>query len=217
MAVVERLRCRSLNSIYSNQCYSIDVAGFAVAAPDVFKKVVILGDGARGAPSGAAGTILEPQLLNQRGFGLVKGKGEGVGELSKRLGAARQIGIQCAAAAFAAVGGLVADVLAVAVAGERHAQLDQLQEALGRERGLAQSNVTIHAAARKQRFGHFSYTVEVTARESQLVIPQPTTAVLNVFIGCFFLFAVQLHTVFIHRRAASRTRKLPYPAACAAE
>ena len=125
MAVVERLRCRSLNSIYSNQCYSIDVAGFAVAAPDVFKKVVILGDGARGAPSGAAGTILEPQLLNQRGFGLVKGKGEGVGELSKRLGAARQIGIQCAAAAFAAVGGLVADVLAVAVAGERHAQLDQ--------------------------------------------------------------------------------------------
>ena len=125
MAVVDRLRCRSLNSIYSNQCYSIDVAGFAVAAPDVFKKVVILGDGARGAPSGAAGTILEPQLLNQRGFGLVKGKGEGVGELSKRLGAARQIGIQCAAAAFAAVGGLVADVLAVAVAGERHAQLDQ--------------------------------------------------------------------------------------------
>ena len=107
MAVVERLRCRSLNSIYSNQCYSIDVAGFAVAAPDVFKKVVILGDGARGAPSGAAGTILEPQLLNQRGFGLVKGKGEGVGELSKRLGAARQIGIQCAAAAFAAVGGVV--------------------------------------------------------------------------------------------------------------
>uniref|UniRef100_UPI0040273134 hypothetical protein n=1 Tax=Gemmiger formicilis TaxID=745368 RepID=UPI0040273134 len=88
---------------------------------------------------------------------------------------------------------------------------------LGRERGLAQGNITIHAAARKQRFGHFSYTVGVTARESQLVIPQPITAVLNVFIGCFFLFAVQLHTVFIHRRAASRTRKLPYPAACAAE
>ena len=125
MAVVERLRCRSLNSIYSNQCYSIDVPGFAVAAPDVFKKVVILGDGARGAPSGAAGTILEPQLLNQRGFGFVQGKGEGIRELFKRLGAARQIGIQCAAAAFAAVGGLVADVLAVAVARERHAQLDQ--------------------------------------------------------------------------------------------
>ena len=46
------------------------VAGFAVAAPDVFKKVVILGDGARSAPAGAAGAVLEPQLLNQRGFGL---------------------------------------------------------------------------------------------------------------------------------------------------
>lgn len=83
--------------------YSVNVLCLAVAAPDVFKEVVILGDGARGAPSGAAGTGLEPQLLNQRGFGLVKGKGEGVGELSKRLGAARQIGIQCAAAAFAAM------------------------------------------------------------------------------------------------------------------
>mgnify|MGYP007124055892 CR=1 FL=1 len=125
MAVVERLRCRSLNSIYSNQCYSIDVAGFAVAAPDVFKKVVILGDGARGAPSGAAGTILEPQLLNQRGFGFVQGKGEGIRQLGKRLNPARQVGVQGAAAAFAAVGGLVADVLDVAVAGERHAKLDQ--------------------------------------------------------------------------------------------
>ena len=74
MAVVERLRCRSPNSIYSNQCYSIDIAGFAVAAPDILEEVVILGDGARGAPSGAAGTILEPQLLNQRGFGFVQGK-----------------------------------------------------------------------------------------------------------------------------------------------
>ena len=86
--------------------YSVNVPCLAVAAPDVLEEVVILGDGARGAPAGAAGTILEPQLLNQRGFGFVKGKGEGVGELSKRLGAARQIGIQCAAAAFAAVGGI---------------------------------------------------------------------------------------------------------------
>ncbi|MEE1512619.1 MAG: hypothetical protein UGA93_07695, partial [Gemmiger formicilis] len=84
-------------------------------------------------------------------------------------------------------------------------------------RGLAQGNITIHAAARKQRFGHLAHAVGVTARESQLVIPQPITAVLNVFIGCFFLFAVQLHTLFIHRRAASRSRKLPYPAVRAAE
>ena len=184
--------------------YSVNVPCFAVAAPDVFKKVVILGDGARGAPAGAAGTILEPQLLNQRGFGLVKGKGEGVGELSKRLGAARQIGIQCAAAAFAAVGGIV-----------RHG---------GQVGALAQQHIAqaVHhgklgAAARKQCVGHLAHAVGVTARESQLVIPQPITAVLDVFIGCFFLFAVQLHTVFIHRRAASRTRKLPYPAAYAAE
>ena len=107
MAVVERLRCRSLNSIYSNQCYSIDVAGFAVAAPDVFKKVVILGDGARGAPSGAAGTILEPQLLNQRGFGFVQGKGEGIRQLGKRLDAARQVGVQGTTTALPAVGSIV--------------------------------------------------------------------------------------------------------------
>ena len=107
MAVVERLRCRSPNSIYSNQCYSIDIAGFTVAAPDVFKKVVILGDGARGAPVGLAGAVLEPQLLNQRGFGFVQGKGEGIRQLGKRLNAARQVGVQGAAAAFAAVGGVV--------------------------------------------------------------------------------------------------------------
>ena len=87
--------------------YSVNVPCLAVAAPDVFKKVVILGDGARGAPSGAAGTILEPQLLNQRGFGLVKGKGEGVRQLGKRLNPARQVGVQGAAAAFAAVSGVV--------------------------------------------------------------------------------------------------------------
>ena len=107
MAVVERLRCRSPNSIYSNQCYSIDIAGFTVAAPDVFKKVVILGDGARSAPAGAAGAVLEPQLLNQRGFGFVQGKGEGIRQLGKRLNPARQVGVQGAAAAFAAVGGIV--------------------------------------------------------------------------------------------------------------
>ena len=99
MAVVERLRCRSPNSIYNNQRYSIDIAGFAVAAPDILEEVVILGDGARGAPSSAAGTILEPQLLNQRGFGFVKGKGEGIRQLGKRLDPTRQVGVQGAAAA----------------------------------------------------------------------------------------------------------------------
>ena len=150
MAVVERLRCRSPNSIYSNQCYSIDVAGFAVAAPDVFKKVVILGDGARGAPSSAAGTILEPQLLNQRGFGLVKGKGEGVGELSKRLGAARQIGIQCAAAAFAAVGGIVSHGGQVGALAQQHIAQTVDHGKLG-------------VAARKQCVGHLAHAVGVTA------------------------------------------------------
>lgn len=94
MAVVERLRCRSPNSIYSNQCYSIDIAGFAVAAPDVLEEVVILGDGARGTPVGLAGAVLEPQFLNQRGFGFVQGKGEGIRQLGKRLDAARQVGVQ---------------------------------------------------------------------------------------------------------------------------
>ena len=107
MAVVERLRCRSPNSIYSNQRYSIDIAGFAVAAPDILEEVVILGDGARGTPVGLAGAVLEPQFLNQRGFGFVQGKGEGIRQLGKRLNAARQVGVQGAAAAFAAVGGIV--------------------------------------------------------------------------------------------------------------
>ena len=87
--------------------YSVNVPWLAVAAPDVFKKVVILGDGARSAPAGAAGAVLEPQLLNQRGFGFVQGKGEGIRQLGKRLNPARQVGVQGAAAAFAAVGGIV--------------------------------------------------------------------------------------------------------------
>ena len=87
--------------------YSVNVPCLAVAAPDVFKKVVILGDGARGAPACAAGTILEPQLLNQRGFGFVQSKGEGTGELGKRLDATRQVGVQGTATALPAVGGIV--------------------------------------------------------------------------------------------------------------
>lgn len=78
--------------------YSVNVPCLAVAAPDVFKKVFIPGDGARGAPSGAAGTILEPQLLNQRSFDFVQGKGEGIRQLGKRLDPARQVGVQGAAA-----------------------------------------------------------------------------------------------------------------------
>ena len=87
--------------------YSVNVLCLAVAAPYILEEVIILGDGARGAPSGAAGTILEPQLLNQRGLGFVKGKGEGIRQLGKRLNPARQVGVQGAAAAFAAVGGIV--------------------------------------------------------------------------------------------------------------
>ena len=100
--------------------YSVNVPCLAVAAPDVFKKVVILGDVARGAPSGAAGTILEPQLLNQRGFGFVQGKGEGIRQLGKRLNAARQVGVQGAAAAFAAVGGIVRHGDQVGVLAQQH-------------------------------------------------------------------------------------------------
>lgn len=83
--------------------YSVNVLCLAVAAPYILEEVIILGDGARGAPSGAAGTILEPQLLNQRGLGFVKGKGEGIRQLGKRLNPARQVGVQGAAAAFAAM------------------------------------------------------------------------------------------------------------------
>ena len=87
--------------------YSVNVPCLAVAAPDVFKKVVIPGDGARGAPSGAANAVLIPQFLNERVLRLIQGKSERIGELSKRLDPARQVGVQGAAAAFAAVGGVV--------------------------------------------------------------------------------------------------------------
>ena len=80
------------------------------------------------------------------------------------------VGSHAGGAAARVVVGLVADVLAVAVAGERHAQLDQLQEALGRERGLAQGNITIHAAARKQCVGHLAHAVGVAPGQGQLVV-----------------------------------------------
>ena len=120
MAVVERLRCRSPNSIYTNQCYSIDIAGFTVAAPDILEEVVILGDGARGAPVGLAGAVLEPQLLNQRGLGFVQGKGEGIRQLGKRLDAARQVGVQGTTTALPAVGSIVRHGGQVGVLAQQH-------------------------------------------------------------------------------------------------
>ena len=140
MAVVERLRCRSPNSIYSNQCYSIDIAGFTVAAPDILEEVVILGDGARGAPVGLAGAVLEPQLLNQRGFGFVQGKGEGTGELGKRLDAARQVGVQGTTTALPAVGSIVRHGGQVGVLAQQHI-------------AQAVDHGKLGAAARLDRFG----------------------------------------------------------------
>ena len=87
---------------------------------DILEEVIIFGDGARGAPSGAAGTILEPQLLNQRGFGFVQGKGECIGELSKRLGAAHHICIQRTATALTAVGGIIRHGRQVGALAQQH-------------------------------------------------------------------------------------------------
>ena len=66
--------------------------------------------------------------------------------------------------------GLVADELAVAIGGERHAYLDQVRKGAGRIGGLGERVVAVHRAAGEQRGGQVGDRVGGVAAEAQLVV-----------------------------------------------
>ncbi len=66
--------------------------------------------------------------------------------------------------------GLIADVGAVAVVGERHAQPDEVKKGLGRALGFGHGDVAVHGAAGGQVAGHIERGVREVAGEGQLVV-----------------------------------------------
>ena len=73
-------------------------------------------------------------------------------------------------APFRVVVGLVADVLAEFVAGERHAEVHEIHEAAHRHRGLDQRHIAVHRAAVEERPAEQRGRIRLGAVDAELVV-----------------------------------------------